>query len=203
MHRTSERYQSDARSLGIMPGSGSFIAWSILNLKLERAYTRHFANTDPELSCDIDERVCIDPRANDKVPPGHLPLRVNVTAGSVPPSNNLAIKSFTIKGGRKSDEEMACRLNRDLRTMPHYVTTENAPDVGNLEETCESFLRFKAWELNQMLSHTPRVRLCLKHAHFGGSQVSLTFLRWRDFDMMRQKREKHLRKGKQSGCVVS
>ncbi|KAF4705195.1 hypothetical protein FOZ63_026619, partial [Perkinsus olseni] len=202
MYRTSERYQSDARSLGIMPGSNSFVAWSIFNLKLERAYTRHFANTDPELSCYIDEGTCIDVRANDKVPPIHRFLRVNLTAGSIPPTNNLAIKSFTVKGGRKSKEDMACRLNRDLQTMPHYVTTENAPDIVNSEEICESFFQFKAWELNQMLSHTPKVRVCILHAHFGGSQVPLAFLRWRNFDTTRQRREKRLREGASSKCVL-
>ncbi|KAF4663033.1 hypothetical protein FOL46_005013, partial [Perkinsus olseni] len=156
MYRTSERYQSDARSLGIMPGSNSFVAWSILNLKLERAYTRHFANTDPELSCYIDEGVCIDIRASDKVPLIDRFLGVNISAGSIPPFNNLAIKTFTVKGGRKPDEDMVCRLNRDLLTMPHYVTTENAPDIVNSEEICESFLQFKAWELNQMLCHIPK-----------------------------------------------
>ncbi|KAF4688481.1 hypothetical protein FOZ60_002751 [Perkinsus olseni] len=206
MYRTSERYQHDARSLGIMPGSNSFVAWSILNLKLERAYNHYSTETSPpELGCDIKEGVCVDERPRSGFP-GHSYFRVSLSAGSIPPTNNVAIKSFTVKGKKEpeSDEGMVCRLNRDLQTMPHYVTTENAPDLGNSEETCESFFQFKAWELDQMLSHIPRVKFCLKDDHSGDSEVPLAFLRWRNFDIMRQNSgQKRLRKAEKSGCVVS
>lgn len=46
MYITSEKYQQDARKLGIDPQSESFIAWSILNLRKENFFERRIGEPD-------------------------------------------------------------------------------------------------------------------------------------------------------------
>lgn len=48
MDDSSERYRADAARLGIMPGSKSFTAWSILNLIFEWQINRRFGESITE-----------------------------------------------------------------------------------------------------------------------------------------------------------
>ncbi|KAF4750073.1 hypothetical protein FOZ62_027064 [Perkinsus olseni] len=189
MYNTSKRYQDDAMSLGIMPGSDAFIAWSILNLQQERPYARH--HKDPSVSkwaCDIKEELCVIDKWKRRRPSFHKHREVTVSAGYIFPSKSVHVSKLATKKQEESDNNAVRRLNGDLRCLPHYVTTENIPDFEESQEACRHFLLFKAWELEQRLADFPqstKISLCAKHKHKGNTKAGLTYLRWRELDKIR------------------
>ncbi|KAF4708050.1 hypothetical protein FOZ62_027612 [Perkinsus olseni] len=189
MYKTSRRYQEDAMSLGITPRSDAFIAWSILNLKLERAYAHY--HKDPSVSkwgCDINAELCVTDQRKRRRLSVHKHREVTVSAGYVFASKNVHVSKLTTKKQEESDKDAVRRLDRDLRCLPHYVTTENIPDFEESREACRHFLLFKAWELEQRLADFPqstKVSLCANHKHNGDTKAGLTYLRWRELDKIR------------------
>ncbi|KAF4659806.1 hypothetical protein FOZ61_004480 [Perkinsus olseni] len=194
MYKTSKRYQDDARSLGIAPRSDAFIAWSILNLQLERPYAHH--HKDPSVSkwaCDIKEELCVSDKRKGRRPSFHKHREVTVSAGYIFASKSVHVSKLTTKKQEESDKDAVRRLNKDLRCLPHYVTTENIPDFEESREACRHFLLFKAWELEQRLADFPqstKISLCANHKHNGDTRVGLTYLRWRELDKIRQEEMK-------------
>ncbi|KAF4663034.1 hypothetical protein FOL46_005014 [Perkinsus olseni] len=193
LYKRSGRYRYDAMSLGIMPGSDSFIAWSILNLKLERNYTRHF--NSPSLSkwgCSVKEEICVVDKRTKKKSSMHKTQEVTISAGYVFGRKSVDVSQFTTKKKQKSDNDVVARLNKDLRSLPHFVTTENAPNLESPSGVCRYYLLFKAWELDQMISgflHSPPISLCPEHEGSTDAKVCLTYLRWRECDEIRQNGE--------------
>ncbi|KAF4733727.1 hypothetical protein FOZ63_024625, partial [Perkinsus olseni] len=117
--------------------------YSILNLKLERTYTRHF--NSPSLSkwgWSVKEEICVVDKRTKKKSSTHKTQEVTISAGYVFGTKSVDVSQFTTKKKQKSDSDVVARLNNDLRSLPHFVTTENAPNLESPSGVCRYYLLF-------------------------------------------------------------
>ncbi|EER20735.1 hypothetical protein Pmar_PMAR026998 [Perkinsus marinus ATCC 50983] len=93
MYITSEKYQQDARKLGIDPQSESFIAWSILNLRKENFFERRIGEPDIGKICEIDASIGF--RFKTKTPHETQYEDISITA-THDRDNIMTIDSFAV-----------------------------------------------------------------------------------------------------------
>ncbi|KAF4676089.1 hypothetical protein FOL47_006697 [Perkinsus chesapeaki] len=187
-------FQRDARLLGISNPSDSFVAWSIYNLKLEKAFTDRFTE---ENACDIEFDVCYNKEVKRTLRKGTKTKQkkksFSVDASWVPGLDQFRLLSLNAKGKNLfKDGAKRSRLHSDLYDGKHVVTTETVPDFVLPDSSCKLFIKYTDWQLRLLLRDSIKMTPCETTKAGGGHGQSegMGYLMWFEHDKTRVKNDK-------------
>ncbi|KAF4676090.1 hypothetical protein FOL47_006698 [Perkinsus chesapeaki] len=196
LYRESPVYKRDATSLGITFPSDSFVAWSILNLKLEKAFTDRFTE---ENACDIEFDVCYNKEVKRTLGKGTKTKqkKKNIKVGASWQSGYSEFRILALnstRGNLLNEDKKSVRLVHDLYNRKHVVTTETVPDFDIPDSSCEYFIKYTDWQLRLLLGSSIKMTPCETSKTGGGHGQSegMGYLMWLEHDEARVKRNKQI-----------